>query len=80
MEQDEFEIPETCSACGAQVDADADGVYGFGSGNVLCAPCALARGGRYDVARDAWDRRPDLSGLRDESYGDAPGEQRRRRD
>ncbi|HEX5065836.1 MAG TPA: hypothetical protein VFY49_06965 [Myxococcota bacterium] len=80
MEQDEFENPDVCSACGAAVYDDAEGVFGYGTENVLCASCAQARGGRYDVERDTWDVQPDLSGLRDESYGAAPHEQRRRRE
>jgi hypothetical protein len=81
--QDEFEegsgSEEVCSACGAAVDADDAGVFAFGTENLLCAACARARGGRYDARRDAWEAEPDLSGLRDEAYGAAPHEQRRRR-
>ena len=79
MEQDEHESPDVCGACGAPVYDDAEGVFGFGTENLLCAQCAATRGGRYDVERDVWNVEPDLSGLRDEAYGASPHEQRRRR-
>lgn len=80
MEQDEFEDIEVCASCGVPVYADSEGVFGFGTENLLCAQCALSRGGRYDVERDIWDVEPDLSGLRDEAYGASPHEVRRRRE
>ncbi|HXK23184.1 MAG TPA: hypothetical protein VMS55_10970 [Myxococcota bacterium] len=41
---------------------------------------ALHQSVRYDAQRDAWDVEPDLSSLRDEAYGAAPHEMRRRRE
>ena len=81
MEQDEREEDgaDVCSACGAQVAADAVGAYGFGAENVLCARCAAARGGRYDSGRDRWLAEPDVSDLGDEAYGASPHERERRR-
>jgi hypothetical protein len=80
MDQDERDDTEICSACGAVIAPGADGVFGFGTENVLCGACAEARGGRYDAQRDRWEVEPDLSGLGDEAYGASPHEQRRRRD
>ena len=80
MEREEWESAEACSACGAAVHEDSVGAFGFGTENLLCAQCALARGGRYDARRDTWDVEPDLSDLRDEAYGAAPHEMRRRRE
>jgi hypothetical protein len=70
---------ETCAACGASVAPGPERGFAFGSGNVLCWQCATARGGRYDEARESWDRAPDLSGLPDEAYGASPHEIERRR-
>lgn len=80
MEQDEWESSDLCSACGARIEAGAEGSFGFGTENVLCPACAAARGGRYDAEGERWVVEPDLSGLGDEAYGAAPHEQRRRRD
>ena len=80
MQQDERDETEICSACGAEIAADAGGVFGFGTENLLCGVCAQARGGRYDAARDRWEVEPDLSALGDEAYGASLHEQRRRRD
>jgi hypothetical protein len=80
MEREESDRPDVCAVCGAQVFTETEPTFGFGTGNLLCGECAEARGGRYDAERDTWDRPPDLSGLRDEAYGSAPHEVRRRRD
>lgn len=77
MERDEWEEGAVCAVCGAQV-SDAESSFGFGTENVLCAECALARGGRYDAERDVWEVAPDLTGLPDEAYGAAPHERERR--
>lgn len=77
MEREDWERPDTCSLCGAQIPADAPGVFAFGAGNALCGECAMARGGRYDAEREVWDRAPDLADLGDEAYGSSPHEQRR---
>ena len=79
MEQEERDSADACSACGAAVEENTQGAFGFGTENVLCGACARARGGRYDPVRDAWDALPDLSGLGDEAYGAAPHERSRRR-
>jgi hypothetical protein len=70
---------EVCASCGVRVAPESEGAFGFGTGNVLCAECAGARGGRYDARRDVWDVAPDLAGLSDEAYGAAPHERRRGR-
>jgi len=77
MEPEEWDSADVCALCGAVVAAEAGG-FAFGTGNVLCASCAAARGGRYDAERDVWDVKPELSGLPDEAYGAAPHERRRR--
>jgi hypothetical protein len=74
MERDDREDFEVCSLCGALVSAESERAFGFGTENVLCGPCASARGGRYDEERDEWKVAPDLSGLSDEAYGAAPRE------
>lgn len=76
MERDEWEETAVCAPCGAQV-SDGESPFVFGTENVLCPGCALARGGRYDVERDVWEVAPDLTGLPDEAYGAAPHERRR---
>jgi hypothetical protein len=70
---------EACASCGARIAPESERAFGFGTGNMLCAACASARGGRYDAQRDTWDVAPDLAGLGDEAYGAAPHEQRRGR-
>ena len=80
MEREDWEGAAVCALCGAPVESDTEGAFGFGTENVLCAECAVARGGRYDVERDVWEVAPDLSGLGDEAYGAAPHEVRRRRE
>lgn len=77
MERDEWEEGGVCAACGAQV-SEAQNPFAFGTENVLCPECALARGGRYDAAREVWETEPDLAGLPDEAYGASPHERRRR--
>ena len=76
MEREEWDEAAVCVLCGAQVSA-AENPFVFGTENVLCSECALARGGRYDAARDVWETEPDLTGLPDEAYGAAPHERRR---
>jgi hypothetical protein len=76
MEREEWESRDACALCGALVASDAEG-FAFGIGNVLCARCATARGGRYDAMHGVWEVAPDLSGLPDEAYGSAPHEIRR---
>jgi len=76
MERDEWEEAAVCALCGAQV-SDAESPFVFGTENVLCPECALARGGRYDPERDVWEAAPDLTDLPDEAYGAAPRERRR---
>ena len=78
-EPDEGTEASVCAACGAAVLSDSERAFEFGDENVLCWECATARGGRYDEARDAWERPPDLQGLGDEAYGAAPHETHRRR-
>jgi hypothetical protein len=68
---------ETCALCGERIAPASERAFGFGAGNVLCARCAAARGGRFDAERDVWDVSPDLSGIADEAYGAAPHEMRR---
>jgi hypothetical protein len=75
MEREECDV---CCLCGAVLTADSERGFGFGTGNVLCAACATARGGRYDAEREAWAVSPDLSGLPDEAYGAAPRARRPR--
>jgi hypothetical protein len=70
---------EACALCGERITPATERAFGFGAGNVLCAACAAARGGRFDADRDVWDVAPDLSGLADEAYGAAPHEMRRGR-
>jgi hypothetical protein len=70
---------EVCASCGERIAPESERAFGFGAGNVLCAACASARGGRYDARRDTWDVAPDLAGLTDEAYGAAPHERRRGR-
>jgi hypothetical protein len=76
MDREEWEEPSVCAGCGAQV-SETESPFAFGTENVLCSECALARGGRYDVERDVWEEAPDLTGLPDEAYGAAPHERRR---
>jgi hypothetical protein len=52
--------------------------FPFGTGNVLCWTCALARGGGYDADRDTWLVPAGLSDLPDEAYGASPHEVRRK--
>ena len=73
MERDDRDDFEVCSRCGARVLTE-DRAFGFGTENVLCGPCAIARGGSYDEERDVWTVAPDLTGLADEAYGAAPHE------
>jgi hypothetical protein len=80
MDTDDREDFEVCILCGAQVSAGSERVFGFGTENVLCGQCAIARGRRYNALRDAWEVAPDLAGLPDEAYGASPHEVRRRRD
>jgi hypothetical protein len=70
---------ESCALCGERIAPATERGFAFGAGNVLCAACAAARGGRYDAGRDAWEVAPDLSGLADEAYGAAPHEVRGRK-
>ena len=70
---------EACALCGVRIAPESERAFMFGVDNVLCAACAIARGGRYDEQRDAWDVAPDLGGLADEAYGAAPHEVRRRK-
>jgi hypothetical protein len=77
MEPEDREQLDVCSLCGARL-SDSAPAFGFGTENVLCGPCAMARGGRYNAERDVWDVAPDLSGLADEAYGAAPRERRGR--
>jgi hypothetical protein len=77
--EDREEAVDVCCACGAVLPGGAEGVFAFGTENVLCAACATARGGRYDAVRDLWEVAPDLTGLSDEAYGAAPHEVRKRR-
>jgi hypothetical protein len=79
MDPDDREDFAVCSLCGAQVSEESEGIFGFGTQNVLCGECAIARGGRYDALRDAWEVAPDLTGLPDEAYGAAPREVRPKR-
>jgi hypothetical protein len=79
MDQDERSEARSCAACGATLEGDGDRAFEFGDENLLCFECAVARGGRYDESRDAWEPGPDLRGLGDEAYGASPHEQRRRR-
>ena len=79
MEQDDRSEARVCAGCGAPVLGDAERTFEFGDENVICWECAVARGGRYDEARDAWERVPDLGGIADEAYGASPHETRRRR-
>lgn len=71
---DDRNRPELCSLCGAPA---AERAFAFGTENVLCAACAVERGGCYDAERDVWSTPPDLSGVPDEAYGAAPHERRR---
>ena len=71
---DDRDENEACSSCGAVLLSDSERGFRFGTGNVLCTACAIARGGQYDAARDAWSVLPDLSGLADEAYGSTPNE------
>lgn len=77
MQRDEWEGADVCAACGGPV-TESGRAFGFGTENALCFDCATARGGRFDGERDVWEAAPDLSGLRDEAYGAAPHEMRRR--
>jgi len=70
---------ESCASCGERIAPESEAGFAFGTGNVLCAACAIRRGGRYDAQRDVWDEAPDLSGLADEAYGASPHEIRRGR-
>jgi hypothetical protein len=70
---------EACALCGERTSPATERGFEFGAGNVLCAACAAARGGRFDADRDVWEVAPDLSGLDDEAYGAAPHERRRRK-
>lgn len=78
MEREDWEGAGACAACGVEVTADSDRPFGFGTENVLCYACAMARGGAYDPERDVWVAEPDVSGLRDEAYGASPHEMRHR--
>ena len=71
---------EICASCGARIVDELESGFAFGTENVLCATCAIRRGGRYDAQRDVWDQPPDLTGLADEAYGASPHEVRRGHD
>ena len=53
----------TCVACGALFDPDVQRGFPIEEDTVLCAACAVRRGGVYDEERDEWTRPPDISGL-----------------
>jgi hypothetical protein len=57
---------ERCVDCGAELDSGQDRAFAFGTTGVLCASCAVRRGGRYDVERDAWSVAPDYRDLESE--------------
>jgi len=76
MDHEESEEVAVCALCGADV-SETGSPFVFGTENVLCPECAVARGGRYDPERDVWAVEPDLTGLVDEAYGAAPHERRR---
>lgn len=67
---------DACASCGASIGPDSERGFTFGTGNVLCAACAVQCVGRYDARLDVWDEPPDLAGLADEAYGAAPHEVR----
>ena len=54
----------SCGACGSLLDP-GDRVYAFGSGGVICFPCAIQRGGTYDDGQDRWTQAPDVSNVAD---------------
>ena len=68
-----------CSMCGESIETDIERAFAFGTENLLCPECSVARGGVYDEEGGVWDTAPDLTGLGDEAYGAAPHEKRRRR-
>jgi hypothetical protein len=78
MEPEDRDDLDVCSLCGAVLSVDSERAFRFGTENVLCGPCAVSRGGRYDDERDVWEVVPDLRGLTDEAYGAAPHERRGR--
>jgi hypothetical protein len=64
--QDEWEEPEVCADCGAEiwpVDARA---FAVGPDVYLCFECAERRGGVYDADKDRWTVPPDASRIADE--------------
>ena len=63
MHRSEVEVATRCSGCGTEVQAVADRAFSFGTRGALCFDCALARGGRYDEARDGWVEEPSLEGI-----------------
>ncbi len=63
QDEDDREGFGNCLACGAIIESATARSYLFGQESELCSVCAAARGGVYDVERDAWDPPPDVSGL-----------------
>ena len=60
--EEEMEL-RSCIDCGAVISVGSDRGYAFGTRGLLCAACAIQRGGEYDGGEERWVRDPDLSGL-----------------
>jgi hypothetical protein len=63
MHRSETRELAACAECGAEIVAERDRGYQFGTGAALCFACAVRRGGSYDERRDRWTTPPDVSGL-----------------
>jgi hypothetical protein len=52
-----------CTGCGAELLPETYPTFTFGISGVLCFPCAVHRGGRFDARREHWTEPPALGDL-----------------
>jgi hypothetical protein len=66
MHRSEEALQDICASCGAEV-LSLERIFAFETGDdepaVLCAACAMARGGQYEELHDRWVRAPDVTDL-----------------
>ena len=66
MHRSEERTLSRCADCGAEIRAEAQEGFTFGTRGVLCLQCAERRGGSYDAGQDRWTTSPDLQGLEED--------------
>lgn len=71
MHSEEMDVQVRCVVCSREVDVDAEVVYAYGVGDVMCFECAVERGGAYDADEDRWVREPSTEGLPDQRRSEA---------